>query len=296
MPTGRATCPLLGETIGANLRRTVERFGEREALVVAPPALPRHLPRAVARGRLRGASAARPRRRQGRPRRHLGAEPLRVGRDAVRHRARRRDPRHRQPRLQGGRAGARARQGRRQPARHGPRLPAGGLRRDARGVATPRCDTIVLEDDWDAFLAEGARVADAELAEREATLQFDDPINIQYTSGTTGAPKGATLTHHNILNNAYFSGARAGLQRARPGVRPGAASTTPSAWCSAPSPASTHGACMVVPGESFDAGAVLETVAAERCTVALRRADDVHRRARASATSSASTSPACGPG
>ena len=97
---------------------------------------------------------------QGRPRRHLGAEPLRVGGDAVRHRPRRRDPRHHQPRLQDDRAGVRARQGRREPARHGPRLPAGRLRRRcSREVRElPSCATsIVLEDDWEAFLAEGAR-------------------------------------------------------------------------------------------------------------------------------------------
>ena len=63
----------------------------------------------------------------------------------------------------------------------------------------------MLEDDWEEFLAASERVGDEELAEREAWLQFDDAINIQYTSGTTGFPKGATLTHHNILNNAYFT-------------------------------------------------------------------------------------------
>src|SRR5262249_12629360 len=67
-------------------------------------------------------------------------------------------------------------------------------------------DVIVFENDWDPLLRDGGRVTPAELEARSASLQPDDAINIQYTSGTTGFPKGATLSHHNVLNNGFFVG------------------------------------------------------------------------------------------
>jgi fatty-acyl-CoA synthase len=105
----------------------------------------------------------------------------------------------------------------------------------------------------------------ARLAEIAGHLQFDDPINIQFTSGTTGSPKGATLTHHNILNNGFFVGE---LMRLRPGDR--LCIPVPLYHCFGMVlgnlAAITHGATMVYPSECFDALAVLETVEAERCT------------------------------
>ena len=116
----------------------------------------------------------------------------------------------------------------------------GRLRRDARrGPRAARLrETLVLEDDWAALLAGGAQVGDAELAAREASLLPDDPINIQFTSGTTGSPKGATLTHRNILNNARFTGARDGATPSTTACASRCPSTTAPAWswarCAAP--------------------------------------------------------------
>ncbi len=108
----------------------------------------------------------------------------------------------------------------------------------------------------------------AELARLEsvgAALQFDDPINIQFTSGTTGHPKGATLSHHNILNNAYFIGEAIRLV---PGDR--VCIPVPLYHCFGMVLGNlgclTHGATMVYPAESFDALSCLEGVAAEACT------------------------------
>lgn len=103
------------------------------------------------------------------------------------------------------------------------------------------------------------------LHEVARTLQFDDPVNIQFTSGTTGAPKGATLTHHNILNNGFFIGEAMRLTE-----RDRLCIPVPLYHCFGMVLGNlacmTHGAAMVYPGEGFDAGAVLATVQAERCT------------------------------
>jgi fatty-acyl-CoA synthase len=105
----------------------------------------------------------------------------------------------------------------------------------------------------------------AYLAAVEATLQFDDPVNIQFTSGTTGSPKGATLTHHNILNNGFFIGEAMKLSE-----RDRLCIPVPLYHCFGMVLGNlacvTHGAAMVFPGESFEPKAVLDTVQAERCT------------------------------
>ncbi|MCH8112618.1 MAG: AMP-binding protein, partial [Proteobacteria bacterium] len=103
---------------------------------------------------------------------------------------------------------------------------------------------------------------DSRLAEIGTTLQFDDPINIQFTSGTTGLPKGATLTHHNILNNGFFIGEALHLTEKDKVCIP-----VPLYHCFGMVLGNlaclTHGAAMVYPGEGFEPLAVLETVAAE---------------------------------
>ena len=136
---------------------------------------------------------------------------------------------------------------------------------DVRGRCPELEDAIVLEDGWESLLADGDGVPESVLEVREAELQFDDPINIQYTSGTTGFPKGATLSHHNILNNGHFI---AGTLRYTEADR--VCVPVPFYHCFGMVIGNlacmTRGACVVVPGESFEPLAVLETVEEERCT------------------------------
>ncbi len=118
---------------------------------------------------------------------------------------------------------------------------------------------------WDDLRAAGDQVTAAALRAREALLQFDDPINIQYTSGTTGFPKGATLSHHNILNNGFFIGEGCGYSEADRVCIP-----VPLYHCFGMVlgnlACTTHGAAMVYPAEGFDPEATLAAVEAERCT------------------------------
>jgi fatty-acyl-CoA synthase len=131
----------------------------------------------------------------------------------------------------------------------------------------PQLRQVVLigTRDWDALVESGKGGDRNELARRQAELSPDDPINIQYTSGTTGFPKGATLSHHNILNNGYFVGRLCGY--------------TPDDRVCIPVPfyhcfgmvmgnlgCVTNGSTMVIPGPGFEPKATLHAVASERCT------------------------------
>jgi fatty-acyl-CoA synthase len=131
----------------------------------------------------------------------------------------------------------------------------------------PELEKVILlgTDGWEQLIAGAASVPDETLRERMAALQFDDQINIQYTSGTTGFPKGATLSHHNILNNGYFIGEACRYTEADSVCIP-----VPFYHCFGMVlgnlACTTHGAAIVIPEAGFEPGATLEAVAAERCT------------------------------
>ncbi len=118
---------------------------------------------------------------------------------------------------------------------------------------------------WADVLARAGEVSGDALAQRQQTLSFDDPINIQYTSGTTGFPKGATLSHHNILNNGYFVARLMNFSHKDRLVIP-----VPLYHCFGMVMGNlgcvTHGATMIYPEQAFDAEAVLRAVAEERAT------------------------------
>jgi fatty-acyl-CoA synthase len=266
---GASSVPLLGETIGANLRRTVDRFGDREALVV------RHQEyratytdlweqaEAVARGLLARGVKKGDRVGIWSPNRFewvlVQYATARIGAILVNI-----NPAYRTAELEYvlNQAGitflilARAFR----------QADYSRMLGEVRGRCPELREALVLEDGWEALLRDGRESRLAErLARVEATLQFDDPINIQYTSGTTGFPKGATLSHHNILNNGYFIGAAL-----RYTERDRVCIPVPFYHCFGMVlgnlACTTHGATMVVPSEAFEPLAVMETVQAERCT------------------------------
>lgn len=124
---------------------------------------------------------------------------------------------------------------------------------------------IVIDDEWNDFIKIGKNLTDEEIDKIESTLNFDDPINIQYTSGTTGLPKGATLSHHNILNNGFHVGERLNYTENDRVCIP-----VPFYHCfgmvMGNLSSTSHGACMVIPGEFFEPLQTLKTVEKEKCT------------------------------
>ncbi|VTR95595.1 amp-binding protein : AMP-dependent synthetase and ligase OS=Sphaerobacter thermophilus (strain DSM 20745 / S 6022) GN=Sthe_0360 PE=4 SV=1: AMP-binding: AMP-binding_C [Gemmata massiliana] len=265
---GASPVPLLGETIGTNLRRTVEQFGERDALVV------RHqnfratycelweLVERAARGLISRGVKTGDRMGIWAPNRFewvvLQYATARIGAILVNI-----NPAYKAIELEyalnkSGVALLCLARGFRQ-------TDYLAILSEVRDRCPALRAALVIDNDWNALLADADSVSEEQFAGVEGKLQFDDPVNIQYTSGTTGFPKGATLSHHNILNNAFFTAEGLGYtERDRVCV------PVPFYHCFGMVlgnlACTTHGACIVVPAESFDPLAVLETVQQERCT------------------------------
>lgn len=136
---------------------------------------------------------------------------------------------------------------------------------DAREFTSTLLDEVFFDENWDDFLKGAAHISDEELQNYENQIQFDDPVNIQYTSGTTGFPKGVTLSHHNILNNGYFIGIRLHYTEKDRVCIPVPfyhcfGMVIGNLCCTA------HGSTMVIPNDSFDPKLTLEVVEKEKCT------------------------------
>jgi fatty-acyl-CoA synthase len=261
--SGVATKPLIGETIGENLERTVARFGDREALVVRHQRvrltyaeLDRQVD-ALARGLL-GAGLRRGDR--------VGIWAPNCAEWVLTQYATAKagiilvnvNPAYRTSELEYAlrQSGCRMLVA----ARSHKTSDYAAMIEEVRG-GLPELERVVLLDspEWEELTA-----GDGPPPDREA-LDSDDPINIQYTSGTTGFPKGATLSHHNILNNAFFVGEGCGYDEDDRVCIP-----VPFYHCfgmvMGNLGCTTHGAAMVVPEAAFEPEAVLATVQEERCT------------------------------
>lgn len=136
---------------------------------------------------------------------------------------------------------------------------------ESKGFCENLAEVIFFDKDWEGFLSKANTISDEILEMVENSIQFDDPVNIQYTSGTTGFPKGVTLSHYNLLNNGYFIGKRLGYT-----VKDKVCIPVPFYHCFGMVIGNlcctSHGACMVIPSESFEPLKVLEAVEKERCT------------------------------
>lgn len=136
---------------------------------------------------------------------------------------------------------------------------------DAREFTETLRKEVYWGESWQHFLVRGEKITDEKLLSFEEKVQFDDPVNIQYTSGTTGNPKGVTLSHHNILNNGYFIGIRMNYTEKDRVCIP-----VPFYHCFGMVignlACTVHGATMVIPNDSFDATKTLEAVEKEKCT------------------------------
>ncbi|HEY1163014.1 MAG TPA: AMP-binding protein [Candidatus Dormibacteraeota bacterium] len=265
---GASAVPLLGETIFQNLRRTAERFGDREALVVVHQghrstyAELMDQCELVARGLM--ARGVRKGDRVGiwSPNRFewvivqyataaIGAILVNI------------NPAYRTSELeyalnQSGISFLILAAGFRQ-------ADYAAMLAEVKGRCPELIEALVLEDGWEALKRDAEKTSLDEMHQRETSLQFDDAINIQYTSGTTGFPKGATLTHHSILNNGFFIGETLRYSEIDRVCIP-----VPFYHCFGMVlgnlACTTHGATMVIPGEAFEPLAVMETVETERCT------------------------------
>ena len=261
--SGVANKPLIGETVGENLERTVARFGDREALVVRHQRVRLTYAElnervdALARGLL-GAGLEKGDR--------VGIWAPNCAEWVLAQYATAKagiilvnvNPAYRTSELEYAlrQSGCRMLVA----ARSHKTSDYAGMIDEVRGDL-PELERVVLLDspDWEELQAGGGPAPDPD------ALDSDDPINIQYTSGTTGFPKGATLSHHNILNNAFFVGEGCGYDEHDRVCIP-----VPFYHCfgmvMGNLGCTTHGSAMVIPEAAFEPGAVLATVQEERCT------------------------------